>query len=252
MNAEAITKQIMEDIDSHVTLSDPSRRRITYAIKRAVGSVISGLSPCESKQPTRDPSPATVCGWPHCAPAEAAQEQILRLQKELAEKTAWAAHAIKQQDAGRPTTLGQAWIRAFHPDSDDHVPLWLRRELVDLAQRTGLSYYYFCGLYQQGLKDGMGGKPVADEQQDTHRPSSFEQSTDAVAPACSPERVADSGQAVTQAPVVPCCAACPVTQRDNRIAELESALRTAMKQVRLALAVKDSVHAFLRECDWRG
>ena len=39
------------------------------------------------------------------------------------------------------------------PQSEEGVPLPIRRELMRVAERMGGSYYYLCAIYRQGMAD---------------------------------------------------------------------------------------------------
>ncbi len=40
-------------------------------------------------------------------------------------------------------------------DSDAGVPLPIRQELARVAEARGVSYYYLCAIYRQGLADSL-------------------------------------------------------------------------------------------------
>lgn len=39
------------------------------------------------------------------------------------------------------------------PDTDNDVPLPVKRELMEVAINTGVSYYWLCAIYRLGLRD---------------------------------------------------------------------------------------------------
>lgn len=84
------------------------------------------------------PLPAQVCGWPYCAPAEAAIEQVARLSKELAEAREGFMAMKSERDAFAATNVEiathniklKATIARLTPQTESE-----RAMIGDLARR---------------------------------------------------------------------------------------------------------------------
>ena len=193
MNAEVITKDIMREITAEGAISDKAFRRIEYAISRAVGSIISGLTPTDQPQPD---------------------------QSETRQHEAWG---WQRRDSFKNFT------HKLTSYGVDPTPENYSEALIAFSTHVRL-------ISEQSAKRGVS---VADEPQVSQgRGVPTEQYTEG-----APRKDAASLPNTTA-----CCAGCPISKYEFRIAELESLLRTRTKQVSIALAIRDLHRKFDREC----